>query len=145
MERRAVCLAALLPFVWFGVRGDPVPDEREPIHMRVEAERDAGYAQAYRVGKTIYVSGISGKGDNIEEQLESAYERMGTLLAQVGAEPFHVVKETVHTTNMDAFLGANEVRKTFYTDHLPAATFVGVDRLARRSYLIEVEAVAVLP
>ncbi len=56
-----------------------------------------------------------------------------------------MVKETVYTTDMAQLLGANEIRKKFYADHLPACSFVGVDRLMLGTSQVEIELVIELP
>ena len=57
-----------------------------------------------------------------------------------------MVKETIYTTDMDAFLKEKKVRLDFYDkERLPAAAWVQVQRLVDPGFLIEVEVVAELP
>jgi enamine deaminase RidA (YjgF/YER057c/UK114 family) len=143
MHKIIILLAIAIPTVaWHGTSEDVV---RRPIHLRQRAEEIVGFAQAYQVGSTVYVSGLSGKGQTVGAQLRNAYTHLQEILDQVGAEPSHVVKETLYTTKMSGLVSVNDVRKAFYTDHLPACTFIGVAALMRPNYMVGIEAVIELP
>lgn len=123
---------------------DGAQDGRHPIHLQQEVEQAAGFAQAYQVGKTVYVSATSGTGETLGLQLRSAYQRLGTILDQVGGHATDVVKETIYTTDMPGLLSVKRLRREFYGDHLPATSFVGVERLLGEDFQVEVELVAQL-
>jgi enamine deaminase RidA (YjgF/YER057c/UK114 family) len=143
MHKLIILLALAIPaLTWHGTSEDEI---RRPIHLRQRAEEVVGFAQAYQVGKTIYVSGMSGKGQTVGAQLRNAYTRLNEILDQVGAERSHVVKETLYTTKMSGLVAVNDVRKAFYSDHLPACSFIGVAALMRPTYVVEIEAVIELP
>ena len=55
------------------------------------------------------------------------------------------MKENVYTTDLDAFKASKELRKTYYADSLPAATWVQVQRLYLPSLVLEVELTAEYP
>ncbi len=57
----------------------------------------------------------------------------------------HVVKENVYTTDIEALKQHVAVRRTFYGEDFPVATWVQVARLYNPGQVIEVEIVAVLP
>ena len=89
----------------------------------------------------LYISGAAGEGD-MPAAVRSAYERLGRTLAANGLTFANVVKESVRTTDVDAFEATKELRKTFYGANLPAATFVEVRRLFLPSSAVEIELVA---
>ena len=74
------------------------------------------------------------------------FENIKTALASVGGGFEHVVKLTSYLTNIEANAAEyREVRAAYFKAPLPAATLVQVVRLANPAYLIEVEAIAILP
>lgn len=117
---------------------------QETFHLHRESERAVGYAQAIKVGDTVYVSGTVGRGDTLEEQLEAAYTRIGITLDSFGADFADIVRETIYTTDFDALIAATPARQAFYGEHLPAATWVGIDRLYMPEARIEIEITAII-
>ena len=55
------------------------------------------------------------------------------------------MKENVYATDLDAFIHNKAIRKEFYGDTFPAATWVQVQRLYVPSLVVEVELIAVYP
>ncbi|MDO8491839.1 MAG: RidA family protein [Dehalococcoidia bacterium] len=111
-----------------------------------------GFADAIKVGKTIYVAGqvardesgtVVGKGD-IVAQTEQAYENLKRVLAAAGASVTDIVKMNIFCLDLDRFKKTGEVRRRYFGDHFPATTAVQVARLMDPDYLIEVEVIAVL-
>jgi enamine deaminase RidA (YjgF/YER057c/UK114 family) len=75
-------------------------------------------------------------------------ENLKTALASVGGGFEHVVKINSYLTDIEANAPEfREVRAQYFTNKsaLPAATLVQVGRLANPAYLLEVEAIAILP
>ena len=107
-------------------------------------ENEIGYAQAVRVGNTLYISGSTGSG-NMPDAIRSAFTAIKETLAAYHLDFRHVVKETAYTTDIEALKAANEVRKTYYGSDFPAATWVQVDRLFTPETVLEVEVIAVFP
>ena len=114
------------------------------FHDSPAGEAEIGYCHALRVGDTLYISGTVGKGP-MEKAVASVYANLEATLRQHGLNFSHVVKENVYATDLDAFIGANAVRKPFYAGAQPAATWVQVARLFRPEYVLEVELVAKIP
>lgn len=85
-----------------------------------------------------------GKGD-IVRQTEQVLNNMQNVLEANGASLADVVKVTVFLRNMEHRDAVAEVRKRFFKDNLPASTLVEVNKLANEDWLIEIEAVAVVP
>lgn len=130
-------------------------------------EKAYGYAQAVRVGNTIYVSGqLSHDADGnfvapaglvgstaaagpskMELQMRTTYANAAKVLARFGATLQHVVDEVLYVTDMDAaFAVAGDVRKAAYASDAPqcASTIAEVKRLAFPEQLIEIRFTAVL-
>jgi enamine deaminase RidA (YjgF/YER057c/UK114 family) len=128
-------------------------------------EETYGYAQAVRVGDTIYVSGQLGHDDagnivgpapldahgrildhaNMAVQMHQAYANAATILGAFGATLQHVVEEVLYVTDMDAaFAAAGPVRKQAYGAEMPAvaSTILTTSRLALPAQLIEIRFVA---
>jgi enamine deaminase RidA (YjgF/YER057c/UK114 family) len=142
--------------------------EREVRQLAVPWEQTYGYAQAVRVGKTIYVSGqlshdeqgrlvapapLNAAGQiadfgNMEAQMRQTYANAARLLEPFGASLANVVEETLYVLDVDAaFAAAGPVRKEVYRSSLPAvaSNLIGTPRLAFREQLIEIRMIAMLP
>ena len=124
-----------------------------------------GYAQALKVGNTIYVSGQIGHDDegnlvgpapvdddgnildhsNMEVQMRQAYENAKKVLSYYGATLDNVVEEVLYVTHMDAaFAVAGPVRKEAYGSEKPevSSTLLVTPRLAFPPQLIETKFIA---
>jgi enamine deaminase RidA (YjgF/YER057c/UK114 family) len=140
---------------------------KEAAYFGVPWEDAYGYAQAIKVGDTIYVSGQlshddkgklvapaaldeSGKAAEfsmMERQMRTTYANAVELLARLGATMDNVVEETLYVLNVDAaFAAAGKVRKEVYGTARPqcASNLIGVTRLAFPEQLIEITFKAVL-
>jgi enamine deaminase RidA (YjgF/YER057c/UK114 family) len=128
-------------------------------------EEQYGYAQAVKVGDTIYVSGQlshdeqgnmvgaapldeSGRicdHSNMEIQMRQTYANAKKILSGFGATLDDVVEEVLYVTDMDkAFAVAGPVRKEAYGSTRPevASTILVTPRLALPTQLIEIKFVA---
>lgn len=107
-------------------------------------ENEIGYAQAVRVGNTLYISGSVGEGP-MPQAVDQAFGAIKKTLAHYGLDFRHVVKENAFTTDIDALKSANEVRKAYYGTDFPAATWIQISRLFSPQHVLEVEVIAVFP
>jgi 2-iminobutanoate/2-iminopropanoate deaminase len=82
---------------------------------------------------------------SMDSAVRSVYERLGKVLKANGLTFANVVKETVFATDLDAFIRNKEIRKEFYGQTLPAATWVQVQRLYLPSFVVEIEVTAQYP
>ncbi len=125
---------------------------KETKSLDMPWEKEYGYAQAIKVGDTIYVSGqvshddkgnIVGRGD-MEVQMRQAYENIQKLLTQYGATLNNVVDETLFVTDMDAaFAAAVKCRQDIFSGTpVLASTIVQIQRLAFPELMIEIRCVA---
>lgn len=119
--------------------------QKEKWHWNSTSQNsDAGYAQAVKVDNVIYISGVV-TNDITPEGITSVYNNLGKVLASYGATFDNVVKENLYTTDIEAMKKHNDVRKKFYNNDFPAATWVQVQRLYMSDSKLEVELIAHLP
>jgi enamine deaminase RidA (YjgF/YER057c/UK114 family) len=119
--------------------------------------KPTAYSQVVEVNglhRIIFIAGqtgvdASGKpAQGFRAQATQVFENIKTALNSVGGDFEHVVKITTYLTDIEQNADAyREVRASFFANRatLPASTLLQITRLANPSYLIEVEAMAVLP
>jgi 2-iminobutanoate/2-iminopropanoate deaminase len=117
---------------------------KKPFHLNEKIEKEIGYAQAVRIGDTLYISGSVGAGE-MPAAIRESYDELKKTLAPHGLDFRNVVKENVFTTDLDAFKASKEIQKEYYGMECPAGTWVQVQRLYLPKFVVEVELVAVFP
>lgn len=115
-----------------------------------------GYSQAATVksGRLVYVAGqvaldpsgkLVGPGD-FRVQAEQTFENLKAVLAASGATFDNVVKLNSYFVDIKQTPVFREVRDRYVNPaHPPVSTAVEVRRLVREEWLLEVEAIAVVP
>ena len=102
--------------------------------------------------RLVFVSGqvpfdrdgnIVGPGD-MRAQIRQVGENVKRALEAAGATLADVVKTTTYTTDIVEFFKHADVRADYFDPALPTSTTVEVRRLARKEFMVEMEAVAVL-
>jgi len=105
-------------------------------------------------GRTVLISGqvaLDAKGalvgkDDYRAQTRQVFENLKAALAAAGGSFENVVKLNYYVLDASQVGTVREVRNEYLTQsHPPASTFIQVGRLARPEFLIEVEAIAVVP
>ncbi|HEX5280996.1 MAG TPA: RidA family protein [Micropepsaceae bacterium] len=116
-----------------------------------------GYSQMVEVNgphRLIFVAGqtgtdVAGKpAKGFRAQMMQAYANIRTALASAGGTMNNIVRLTTYVTDIEQNADVyREVRAATFTDKnaLPASTLVQVVRLADPAYLVEVDAIAILP
>ena len=105
--------------------------------------------------KTVYIGGqdavdasgnIVGEGD-IAAQTEQILKNMDTALSAAGARPEHVVKWTIYILQGQQIERGFAVFQRWWGNrpNPPAVSGVFVAGLARPGYLVEIDAIAVVP
>lgn len=112
----------------------------------------SGFSPVTRVGQIIFVSGQVGvdgtgkiAGDDCGSQAEKCLNNIQIALKNAGAELSDITKITTFLVNMDDYPAYAAVRLKWFPANGPASSTVGVNALVRPEFLIEIEAVAVLP
>jgi reactive intermediate/imine deaminase len=116
-----------------------------------------GYSQAVEIrpgSRIIYIAGqvaldhsgkLVGEGD-LGAQATQTFENLKAALQASGASFENVVKLNSYFVDMSQLPAFREVRDKYVnTANPPASTAVQVGRLFREGFLVEVEAVAVVP
>jgi 2-iminobutanoate/2-iminopropanoate deaminase len=106
------------------------------------------YSPALAAGDLVFLSGqiaLDGAGQVVgvtaPEQARKALENVRSLLAAAGLGMDAVVKTTVFLTDMDDFVGVNDVYASFFEEPYPARSTVEVARLPKDVW-VEIEAIA---
>lgn len=112
---------------------------------------ETSFSQAVEADGAVFISGTVSWDDDFnvvgigsyEEQVRRIYADIGRTLAALGLDARALVKETIFTRDMDAFVAVSEARAEFYGEATPpASTWVQISKLARADLLVEIEAIA---
>lgn len=104
-------------------------------------------------GRVLHISGqvaqdvdgsVAHEG-NIVGQTRRVLENIRGVLDSVGGTMADIQKVTIYVMDMALLMEIHAVRSEFFTAPYPASTLVQVAALVRPEYLIEIEAVAVIP
>ncbi len=123
------------------------------------AKPTAGYSQVAEVtgGKIVYIAGqvaldrsgnLVGK-DDFRAQVQQTFENLKAAVEAAGGDTHDIIKLNYYcAASVDAAQTpvVREIRDKFVnTSNPPTSTFVVVSRLVRPEWLIEIDAVAVVP
>lgn len=136
----------------------PAAQEGRPVILRQNPpglSTPTGYSHVVSAkgGRTIYVSGqvafdaqgqIVGRGD-LAAQTRQVFANLEIALKAAGATFDDVVKTNYYMLDASQVQAVRDIRAKYFTKGLPASTLVEVRRLANPDWLIEIEAVAVVP
>src|SRR5665213_1203558 len=104
-------------------------------------------------GRLVFISGmtarkpdgtIAGVGD-ITVQTQQVCENIKAAVETAGGTLDHVCRVDVYVRNMEHFQAIHAVRRQYFKPPLPASTMVEVTKLVFPEYLIEINAIAVIP
>jgi 2-iminobutanoate/2-iminopropanoate deaminase len=116
-----------------------------------------GYTHVVEVtsGRLVFIAGqvaLDAKGNvvganDFRAQANQVFENLRTALRSAGAEFGDLVKINTYVLDMSQLPVLREVRDKQFVgvDHRPASTLVQVQKLAQDQFLLEIEAVAVVP
>ena len=119
-------------------RGPVIPEGSETSYDRFH------FAPAYRVGDTLYVSGVIGNGESLEDEFSSAFASLNSVLEAAGYSMADVVEMTSFHVDMSDTLGAfMKARDEAMSEPWPAWTAIGCTELAIPGGRAEVKVTAV--
>src|SRR5689334_14364254 len=104
-------------------------------------------------GRFVFISGmtarradgsIAGIGD-ITEQTRQVCENLKAAVEGAGGTPDDTCRGDVYVRNMEHFDAIHKVRAQYFKPPLPASTMVEISKMTSPDYLIEINAIAVLP
>ena len=113
----------------------------------VSGEREFGFAQAIKVGETIYVSGQLSHDDqgnfvgpnDFDAQIKQTFANLDKVLAYFGVTRNQVVQDTVFVVNLRKYNNAvAAAHLKYFGDHRPTSTTVGAEALFFPGQLIEI-------
>jgi enamine deaminase RidA (YjgF/YER057c/UK114 family) len=104
-------------------------------------------------GRIVVVSGmtarrpdgtIAGIGD-IAAQTRQVCENIKSAMESAGGTLDHVCRVDVYVRNMEHFDAIHALRREYFKPPLPASTMVEITKMTSPDYLIEINAIAVIP
>ncbi|MGH7094709.1 MAG: RidA family protein, partial [Stellaceae bacterium] len=104
-------------------------------------------------GRLVFISGmtarradgsIAGIGD-IEAQTRQVCENIKAAVEAAGGSMDDICRVDVYIRNMEQFDTIHKVRREYFHAPLPASTMVEVVKMTHPDYLIEINAIAVVP
>lgn len=104
-------------------------------------------------GRIVFVSGmtarrpdgtIAGIGD-IEAQTRQVCENLKAAMTAAGGSMKDICRVDVFVRNIEQFEQIHKVRREYFEAPAPASTMVEVSKMVSADYLIEINAIAVLP
>jgi enamine deaminase RidA (YjgF/YER057c/UK114 family) len=123
----------------------------DPIHVTVwKGHTLYSHVVVAEGRRMIFISGqvpfdregnIVGKGD-MRAQLRQVGDNLKAALEAAGASLDDLVKTTTYTTDIVDFFKHADLRAEYLGPALPTSTTVEVRRLARRDFMVEIEAIA---
>lgn len=134
----------------------PKPDADLKFLNPATLSPPAGYSHVAEVtgGRLLFISGqvsVDRSGDlvaagDLAGQARQVFANLKAALEAAGTDFAHVAKLTFYLTDASKIAAVRAVRDEFVDPrHPPASTAVEVRRLVREEFLLEVDAVAVVP
>ena len=124
---------------------------------KVLGKRAAGHNFSQGViappGRLVFVSGQAARGHDgqivaegdVEGQIRYVFQRIDEILREDGGSLDDVVKITTFMIDIDMYEIFNRVRADVFGDDFPASSAFAVTALVEPEFLVEVEAIAILP
>jgi 2-iminobutanoate/2-iminopropanoate deaminase len=116
----------------------------------VSGEREFGFAQAIKVGETIYVSGQLSHDDkgnfvhanDFDAQLKQTFANLDKVLGHFGVTRNQIVQNTVFVVNLREHNNAvAAAHLEYFGEHRPTSTTVGAEALFFPGQLIEINVI----
>lgn len=117
------------------------------------------FSKSARVGNLLFLSGSARRtletgdvpSDIFEEQMNVAFDKVKLALSEAGSSLEHIVKTLILIRDQEHFpilwktlLEYYQKNAPILTEEPPAATAIRVDSMAKRHYLVEIDAIAVV-
>ncbi len=126
---------------------------RRRVSSNSPLEPVIGFSRAVRIGDFVCVSGTAPIGDDGQSlflgdmagQTRACFGIAKQSLAQLGASLHNVIRTRIMLTDASRWKEAAEVHGEFFSDIMPACTFVEVKGFINKEWLVEVEVDAVVP
>lgn len=104
-------------------------------------------------GRLVFVSGMTARAadgsitglGNVEAQTRQVCENLRAAMEAAGGSLRDICRVDVYVRNMEHFDVIHKVRREYFEAPLPASTMVEVNKFTSPDYLIEINAIAVIP
>jgi enamine deaminase RidA (YjgF/YER057c/UK114 family) len=125
--------------------------ERRVVPAESPFVATVGYSRAVRVGPHVHVSGTApimpGEAEppvDAYEQAKRCLEIVVGALAEIGAQPEHVVRTRAYLTDADDWKEVGRAHGEVFGEVCPASSFVVVSGLLDARWKVELEAEALV-
>jgi enamine deaminase RidA (YjgF/YER057c/UK114 family) len=104
-------------------------------------------------GRLVFISGmtartqdgtVAGIGD-VSVQTRQVCENLKAAVEAAGGTLSDICRVDVYVRNIEHFSAIHKVRSEYFANPLPASTMVEVAKMVSPDYLIEINAIAVIP
>lgn len=133
--RRLSCLTLSLFLAGSGFAQD-TPTEREFVKVPQTAALNLPFADAVKVGNTLYISGRGGLDfetmrppEDPREEAVLLMEDFKSVLAAAGMSLADLVNVTVYCPDVSLYATFNEVYRSYFDGEFPARAFIGSGEL----------------
>jgi reactive intermediate/imine deaminase len=104
-------------------------------------------------GTLVFISGMVSRGadgavvgvGDIAAQTRQVCENLKAAVEEAGGTMDDICRVDVYIRNMEQFAAIHKVRREYFREPLPASTMVEVVKMTHPDYLIEINAIAVIP
>ncbi|KPM47751.1 RidA family protein [Jiulongibacter sediminis] len=125
---------------------------RKNLFSGTKWEDQMGYSRAVKIGNTIEVSGtvsVTNSGEIVGEndaylQTRFILMRIQNALESLGANIEDVIRTRVYVKNMADWEKVGKAHQEFFSEIKPANSLIAVAGMIDESYLVEIEASAVV-
>ena len=129
---------------------------KKQISSEKIAKPNGHFSQATMIearGRLVFISGITarrpdgtiaGIGD-VEAQTRQVCENLKSAVETAGGTMDDICRVDVFVRNIEHFEQIHKVRREYFKAPAPASTMVEVTKMVHPDYLIEINAIAVLP
>ena len=122
--------------------------ERQLVPAVSPQAATVGYSRAVRDGRHVHVAGTAPIGTDSSDAYEQAkrcLEIIGGALAEVGAQPEHVVRTRVYLVDAGDWEAVGRAHGEVFADVRPASAMLVIAGLLDPHWKVEIEAEALLP
>ena len=128
-------------------------DERQLVSSGTEWELAVGFSRAIRVDRFVFVSGTTATDDegqpvgigDVVAQAEYIFRKIERALGEAGATLADIVRTRIYVQNADDWEAIGRVHHKYFSEIRPANSLVESPKIVGNTYLVEIEADAILP
>ena len=105
-------------------------------------------------GTLVFVAGMTSRSEvdaspvwpgDMRAQIRQVCENIKAAVEAAGGTMDDICRVDVYIRNMEQFEAIHKVRREYFREPLPASTMVEIVKMTHPDYLIEINAIAVIP